>query len=74
MPGPVVNGEQFSPGYTRGAARYEVRTRTHLLVDWRYVACRKAAQRGTINASRNPAEVTCPSCKRARPAEFTTAP
>ena len=42
----------------------------HFLTDWRYVACRKAEQRGTIHGSRNPSEVTCPKCMKAQPHQF----
>ncbi len=42
----------------------------HLLTDWRYVACRKAEQRGMIHGSRDPSEVTCLKCMKAQPAQF----
>ena len=39
----------------------------HLQTDWHYVACRKSEQRGELYASRSPADVTCPKCRRFAP-------
>jgi len=59
--------ERGTRGNRAGKTRKEP---VHLLVDWNYVACRKGEQKGPISASRDPGEVTCKRCKRARPAQF----
>lgn len=43
---------------------------THLQTDWRHIACRKGEQRGQMQASRSPADVTCPKCRAASPHLF----
>lgn len=40
----------------------------HLLTDWSYIACRKGKiDTSRVQTSRDPVEVTCPKCMKAKP-------
>jgi hypothetical protein len=54
------------------AAKKTVRPVTHLLTDWRHIACRKSEQRGSLYADRDPSKVTCPKCRKFAPHAFSS--